>query len=176
MLLKWYIFWLAGLGLLFASAGNAKADNLVVNGGFETGDYTGWTLSGDTEFVTTTFWPVHSGNYAAQFAGYGDDAIVSQDITTTVGATYLVSYWLDGDGDTPNDFSVSFGDQTLFSQVDMALFPTPSTPSPCRPMRRFRRCNLPPAMITVTSTSTMCPSRRPKPAMPTATARWTSTT
>jgi hypothetical protein len=120
--MKWYIVGLAGWGLLFASAGDAKADNLVVNGGFETGDYTGWTLSGDTEFVTTTFWPVHSGNYAAQFAGDGDDAIVSQDITTAVGATYLVSYWLDGDGDTPNDFSVSFGDQTLFSQVDMGAF------------------------------------------------------
>jgi len=37
--------YLAGVSLAFAVAGVAHAGNLIVNGGFETGDYTGWTAS-----------------------------------------------------------------------------------------------------------------------------------
>jgi hypothetical protein len=35
--------------LLLPQSAWADPTNLVVNGGFETGDFTGWTVSGDTQ-------------------------------------------------------------------------------------------------------------------------------
>lgn len=50
---------------------------------------------------------------------------MSQTIATTPGQAYVVSYWLAVGSDstglvfTPNDFSASFGRQTLFSQSNL---------------------------------------------------------
>ena len=123
--MKRWTLGLAALVLFLDWAGEAKAGNLVVNGGFESGDYTGWTLGGDTTYDTITSSPafVHSGTYAAQFAGAGSDTLLYQTIATTPGASYQISYWLLGDGDLPNNASVSFGGQTLFSQASIAAFP-----------------------------------------------------
>src|SRR5262249_37811115 len=41
---------------------NGGGGNPIVNGGFETGDYTGWTRSGTTSIVTA---PAHTGTRAA---------------------------------------------------------------------------------------------------------------
>ncbi len=53
----------------FSVAHPAKA-NLITNGGFETGDFTGWTVSGDT-FVHGTYAGIspHSGNFQALVGG-----------------------------------------------------------------------------------------------------------
>ena len=119
--------WLATaavLGLAVGAAGRAEA-NLVVNPGFETGSYSGWTLSGDTrfDFITSDPSNVHSGTYAAQFAGLGADAIVSQDIATTVGDQYAVSFWLKSDGYGPSDFTASFGGQVGFTATALPVTP-----------------------------------------------------
>lgn len=108
------------IGVQWAAVGTASAD-LVTNGGFETGTFDGWTQGGDTRFMflTTTF--QHSGTYAAQFAGVGRDSLLSQTLATVSGQTYQISYWLKGDGGTPNDFSVSFGGQPV--QTDPANEP-----------------------------------------------------
>ena len=89
----------------------------VQNGGFETGDFTGWTLSGDTTFtgvcsVSTcpgSFAP-YEGTYAAYFGPVGDTASISQMINTTPGATYTLDFFLaNPGGGTPNYFSASLG-------------------------------------------------------------------
>ena len=63
--------------LMFATAATfcvthpAKA-NLITNGGFETGDFTGWeALGGRLAFVSGTFNGIapHSGNYQAVLGG-----------------------------------------------------------------------------------------------------------
>jgi hypothetical protein len=113
---------LAALGLFLQWTEDAKADNFVVNGGFESGDFDGWTLGGDTRYDRVITYNVQSGDYAARFAGFGSDTVLSQYISTPVEANYLVSYWLAGDGQFPNDIAVSFGEQMLFSQVDVSPF------------------------------------------------------
>jgi hypothetical protein len=40
----------AVIGLALGTIAPAQAANIVTNGSFETGDFTGWTLSGDTTF------------------------------------------------------------------------------------------------------------------------------
>jgi hypothetical protein len=102
---------------LLLVGGRVRAD-LVVNGGFETGDFSGWTLSGNTGFTFVGNQP-QSGNSAAWLGPVGSPGFLSQDVTTTPGQTYNVSYFLASDGGTPNLFTAMFAGQTLFSQTNI---------------------------------------------------------
>jgi hypothetical protein len=93
-----------------AVASSAKAD-LIVNGGFETGDATGWTTtnlevpySGVTQYSLHTggFIHAHSGTYYASLSddryagiipGHGRVAEFSQTVVTTAGLTYGLGFW-----------------------------------------------------------------------------------
>lgn len=112
----------AGLG-----ATAAQAANLVANGGFETGDFTGWTQSGNTGFtgVSGSFGGVGpaSGAYQAFFGPVGSTGSISQDIVTTPGQTYHVSFELYDFGGAPNFFSSSFDGNTIASFTDDGGFP-----------------------------------------------------
>jgi hypothetical protein len=75
----------------------AAADNLVVNGGFETGNFAGWTMNGiiGAPMVSNEVAVVHTGTYGArlgpnEFPGGG----MQQEIDTIPGAVYEVSFWL----------------------------------------------------------------------------------
>lgn len=108
------------------SACDANPRNLVANCGFETGDFTSWTLSGnDTPFELGNLYGVegtdpfdgmspNSGSFQAYFADLVSNATtLSQNIATNVGVTYQISWFLAQD--TPlvapysNSFSMSFG-------------------------------------------------------------------
>jgi hypothetical protein len=66
--------------------------NPIVNGGFETGDFTGWTRTGTTAIVTTT---PHSGTYderGGSTVATNGDSSVSQTFTVPGGGGTL-SFW-----------------------------------------------------------------------------------
>jgi hypothetical protein len=86
--------------------------NLVTNGDFETGDSTGWTLGGNTDFTGVDNYE-HSGNYAFYSGAVGSDSILSQSIATSIGSTYEITFWLANGEGTPNDFSAYFGSNLI---------------------------------------------------------------
>jgi len=84
--------------------------SLIQNGGFETGDFTGWTLEGtgvvgDLIFnaVVDEFslsygngiFFIHSGTYGAFLGESGQLSTLSQPLTTSPGQGYRLSFWLD---------------------------------------------------------------------------------
>jgi len=102
--------------------------SLVQNGGFETGDFTGWTLNGSSayDFVTTSSaisGMVHSGSYGAALGQYGSLAYLYQILATSPGQNYLLSLWLDNPtntyGATPNQFLVQWNGTTIFNQTNL---------------------------------------------------------
>ena len=85
-------------------SGAAQADGLVTNGGFETGDFTGWTQFGNTGFSGVDDNNPHSGSFAAFFGPVGSLGGISQAIATNPGGQYAVDFWLANEGGTPSEF------------------------------------------------------------------------
>jgi len=102
----------------FSVAYPAKA-NLITNGGFETGDFSGWTVSGRDNEVEgrVPFIPPHSGNFQAQF-GIGNNSI-TQNVATTPGSSYVVDFWLAAKISHPvgGSVSVNWAGSTVFSHL-----------------------------------------------------------
>jgi hypothetical protein len=103
---------LALAALLLTATGPAQAQELVVNGGFETGTFSGWTVTGNGPQLVDGM--PHTGNFAAWLGAVGGDGFLSQVLPTTAGTTYHLQFWLDHTGGgTPNDFSVQLNGVTL---------------------------------------------------------------
>jgi hypothetical protein len=106
---------------VFASAAlAARAQNLVNNPGFETGDFTGWTQFGDTTFngVGTSSpdgTPPHSGNFLAFFGPVGDTGGITQTLTAPAGTFNVDFYLAAGGGGAGDFFSASLGGTTFYT-------------------------------------------------------------
>ncbi len=117
----------------------------LLNSGFETGDSTGWTLSGDN------YWTVidngfesgiapHSGSYEAALGTASSLGYLSQTVATTPGTSYLLSFWLNHSGGDPSDvFIVSWNGTTLVDETN--------PPAPAWTSYQF--------VVTATGTSTV---------------------
>lgn len=90
-------------------AGSAQA-NLVTNGGFETGNFSGWTQFGNTGAtgVTNSSRYVHSGTFGGAFGAVGSPGGIFQSLATQAGTTYQVSFWLSIDSGTPNSMTFNW--------------------------------------------------------------------
>jgi MYXO-CTERM domain-containing protein len=97
-------------GLIGSTAISANAaGNLLVNGSFETGDFSGWTATGNLGFTGVAYDPAlaEDGDYLVSEGPVGSDGYLSQTFTDTPGQTLVISGWLMGNGSGPSDFNLS---------------------------------------------------------------------
>lgn len=74
---------------------------LVTNGGFETGDFSGWSDSnpGSASFFGVGTGAAHTGSYAVSYgATDGIPDSITQLIPTTIGVSYHYEFWLLAEG------------------------------------------------------------------------------
>jgi VCBS repeat-containing protein len=101
------------LGTLTEDAGPTVA----VNGGFETGDLTGYSSSGVG--VDAMFFGGEFGTYTARLTGNG---FLEQDVATTAGQHYTVSFEVAGDGDASTDaLQVYWDGAQILAQSNVTL-------------------------------------------------------
>jgi hypothetical protein len=117
---------LVAMGIVLVAASSAQAD--VINGDFETGSFSGWSLgSNDDGFSFVGTDNPHAGTFSAELGQFSADGAVAltQSIATTVGTTYTFSFWMTTQGGglnsgAPDHFAALFGSQTVLSLTDVA--------------------------------------------------------
>jgi hypothetical protein len=88
--------------------------NLLINGSFETGDFTGWTVNNREGGLGVASGPIHNspgaedGQFYAQVSG-GFQVSISQTLMTSPGQTYHVCFWLNAVGDPGSFFQGYWG-------------------------------------------------------------------
>ena len=106
----------AAFAAMMAAAGQAgAATNLVANGSFETGDFTGWTQFGDTSYTGVTYGCFDvgcptDGSYLAYFGSVYSVGGIEQALGTAAGQ-YTVSFALSDD--SGSYFSADLGSTNL---------------------------------------------------------------
>ncbi len=126
----------ASCALLLSHARTVNAADLVDNGGFETGDFSGWTATesdadaawsadngGFQTLQAASFYGTHTGSYTAEFGGFesyggfndptGDT--IAQSLATAPGQSYMLSFWVNDQGNSPAHLSASWNGATLLS-------------------------------------------------------------
>jgi hypothetical protein len=110
----------AAVVLSFGVVVSAQA-NMLVNGDFETGDFTGWTVAADytgvTAYISTVGGP-ESGNYFAALGAGGTPGTISQAVSTASGQNYNLSYWFASSGYTPNYFAALWNGVQIGASVE----------------------------------------------------------
>jgi hypothetical protein len=102
-----------------------SVQQLIQNGGFETGDFTDWTQSGNTAFTGVTNLPgyVHSGQYGVQAGPASTLGYISQTIATVPGREYQISLWFELPvSEGPSEFSVAWNGTTLYDHTSLPQF------------------------------------------------------
>src|SRR2546423_10150375 len=127
MISKTHRVWLLA-AMLAGAAVQASADNIVVDPGFESGtpgSYTGamgdgWVVTAGTGAICNVSGAgcgnagdAHTGTQMAFLDWSNSFNTITQTLTTDVGQTYTISYWVADE--EPNLLEVTFGGSTLFN-------------------------------------------------------------
>jgi hypothetical protein len=109
--------------LALATPSQAAAQELVTNGGFETGDFSGWTQFGQTDFSGASPFAPYVGDFAYEFGQVGGTGGIFQWLATTPGTTYTLSFWLMNEGtEPPNLFDVAWNGTSVLNLTDVPDF------------------------------------------------------
>ncbi|MBC7773539.1 MAG: PEP-CTERM sorting domain-containing protein [Pyrinomonadaceae bacterium] len=107
---------------VLAIVGSATALQAQVNGGFETGDLTGWTQGGNTGFTAVTSNNVHTGSFSFQMGPVGSPGTLEQTLTGfSPGDVASLNFWLAADSDGEL-FSATLDGVTVLSTSSGAGF------------------------------------------------------
>lgn len=110
---------LAGISLMptHASAG------LILNGSFETGDFTNWTQSGDANVTSTASEGLFGVVFS--FGNTPNDGVIYQDVTTEVGRLYDLSFDFTANGLPAKIVSLQVEAIGISSLLDQTLNTSP---------------------------------------------------
>ena len=132
--------------------------NLVTNCGFETGDFTSWTIGGNSlnpggNYYGVDAFDANSGNFGAYMSQDFIDAstapvTLSQTLTTTVGKAYAVTFWLEQDTAPTVGYTHLFSATWAGTTTILSLTPTVAIPGPVGVFTKYT------LEETATSTST----------------------
>lgn len=111
------------VSLLLLGSASAGAQELVTNGGFETGNFSGWAQSGCTGFDGVDSFSPHAGTYGAFFGAVDAPCTISQSVATVSGAQYTFSFWLGNQVPGVNSVAVSWGGSSVFSAANVGEQP-----------------------------------------------------
>ena len=114
------LLFLAGAAL--AAASPAAAQELVTNGSFESGNFSGFTQTGNTGHTGIAAFNVTAGAHSAYFGAVGSPGGISQSLATTAGQDYRISFDLLNQGGTPSFYQILFGTNVLFTATNPASF------------------------------------------------------
>ena len=107
------------VAVLLVGAPTAFATNLLTNGSFETGDFSGWTHTGDTTFDSVQCGGgAQDGLCFASLGPVGDQGFLGQSFSDTPGTQYTFSFWLAASGDDVSNFSASWDGTSVLNLSD----------------------------------------------------------
>lgn len=115
---------MCALALLLAVAGRVDCAERITNGGFETGNFSGWTTipAATGSLFDVENYSVHTGMYAVEF-GATDSTFdsISQTFSTLAGSSYTLTFYYEV-GFTPqpanNEFRVFFDNVLVYDNVN----------------------------------------------------------
>ncbi len=114
----------------------ATASNLVQNCGFESGDFTNWSVVGDTANTGVDAFDARTGAYGAYLAGFGSFAAgdqkfskIEQNLSTVAGQSYAVWYYsahfTNADVTPDNVFAAAVNGSTIANSLQLNVGTAP---------------------------------------------------
>jgi hypothetical protein len=114
----------ASVAFVCSIGASSASTNLLTNGSFETGNFTGWTQFGNTggTSVRGKFIGIapENGSFQAAFGPHGSTGGISQTFTDNPGETYDFSIWYYSFGGSPSSQLIQVDSNIYFNQNPVA--------------------------------------------------------
>lgn len=107
--------------ILLLAPGQFASANLITNGNFQTGDFTGWTVTNPGGLsILVSSGPVPDPTDGTFFLGASGFGAISQSFTTTPGAFYTLSFFYQptSAGTPMNEFRVLWNGSVIYDNLN----------------------------------------------------------